>query len=130
MTIIDEAHQFFQNESKVKEDSDAIRQVSAMISKIARLGRARGVGLIFSTHSPSDLNDIILQLANTKVILRTEKSQLEKISIPKEAMEYLPRLQDRMMLIESFAFRMGYVFAQTTTPLTAHYDISANITYY
>jgi DNA helicase HerA-like ATPase len=130
MTIIDEAHQFFQNESKVKEDSDAIRQVSAMISKIARLGRARGVGLIFSTHSTSDLNDIILQLANTKVILRTEKSQLEKISVPKEAMEYLPRLQDRMMLIESFAFRIGYVFALTTTPLTAHYDISANITYY
>ncbi|MGC9134892.1 MAG: hypothetical protein C0171_04445 [Caldisphaera sp.] len=130
MVIIDESHQFFQNESKVKEDLDAIRQISAMISKIARLGRARGVGLVFSTHSPSDLNDIILQLTNTKIILRTEKSQLEKISVPKEALEYLPRLQDRMMLVESYAFRMGYVFAQTTTPLTAHYDISANITYY
>ncbi|AFZ69987.1 putative ATPase [Caldisphaera lagunensis DSM 15908] len=130
MVVIDEAHQFFQNESKVKEDVDAIRQVSAMISKIARLGRARGVGLIFSTHSPADLNDIILQLTNTKIILRTDKSQIERISIPKEVNEYLSRLQDRTMLVESYAFRMGYLFAQTTTPLTAHYDISANISYY
>lgn len=130
MVVIDEAHQFFQNESKVKEDVDAIRHVSAMISKIARLGRARGVGLVFSTHSPADLNDIILQLTNTKIILRTDKSQIERISIPKEVNEYLSRLQDRTMLIESYAFRLGYLFAQTTTPLTAHYDISANITYY
>ncbi|MDP8003228.1 MAG: DUF853 family protein, partial [Caldisphaera sp.] len=67
IVVIDEAHQFFQNESKVKEELEAIRQVSSMISKIARLGRARGVGLIFSTHAPNDLNDIITQLTNTKI---------------------------------------------------------------
>ncbi|MEB3692237.1 MAG: DUF87 domain-containing protein [Caldisphaeraceae archaeon] len=122
---IDEAHQFFQNESKNKDEIEAIRQVSSMISKIARLGRARGVGLIFSTHAPNDLNDIIIQLTNTKIILRTEKRQIENISVPREVLDYLPRLQDRMMLIQSHVFREGYIFAQTTTPLTAHYDISA-----
>ncbi|MDM7274745.1 MAG: ATP-binding protein [Thermoprotei archaeon] len=124
LVVIDEAHQFFPQERGAREEQEASRQVASMISRIARLGRARGVGLIFSTHSPKDLHDIILQLANTKIFLRTEPHHAEKLDIPGEVKEFLPRLPDRLMAVISYAFRGGYVFAQTTTPLTAHYDIS------
>ncbi|MFN4046390.1 MAG: hypothetical protein ACK4H7_03525, partial [Acidilobaceae archaeon] len=124
IVVVDEAHQFFPQERGAREEQEASRQIASMISRIARLGRARGVGLIFSTHSPKDLHDIILQLANTKIFLRTEPHHAEKLDIPKEVKEFLPRLPDRLMAVVSHAFRGGYVFAQTTTPLTAHYDIS------
>jgi DNA helicase HerA-like ATPase len=123
--FIDEAHQFFPSEGRSKEEAEEVSEISAMISRIARLGRSRGIGLVFSTHSPKDLNSIVIQLTNTKVLLRSEESQVESLSLPQEVRQYLPRLQDRYMAVVSYAFREGYVFAQTTTPLTMHYDISA-----
>lgn len=123
--FIDEAHQFFPSEGRSKEEAEEVSEVSAMISRIARLGRSRGIGLVFSTHSPKDLNSIVIQLTNTKILLRSEESQVESLSLPQEVKQYLPRLQDRYMAVISYAFREGYVFAQTTTPLTMHYDISA-----
>jgi Predicted ATPase len=124
VVVIDEAHQFFPQERGAKEEQEASRQVASMISRIARIGRARGVGLIFSTHSPKDLHDIIVQLANTKIILRTEPQHTERLDVPREVKEVLPRLPDRLMAVLSHIYRGGYVFVQTTTPLTAHYDIS------
>jgi hypothetical protein len=38
--------------------------------------------------------------------------------------QFAPRLQDRYMAVISYAFREGYVFAVTTTPLTMHFDLS------
>jgi DNA helicase HerA-like ATPase len=124
VVVIDEAHQFFPQERGAREEQEASRQVASMISRIARMGRARGVGLIFSTHSPKDLHDIIVQLANTKIILRTEPQHVERLDVPGEVKEVLPRLPDRLMVILSHVYRGGYIFVQTTTPLTAHYDIS------
>ena len=124
VVVIDEAHQFFPQERGAREEQEASRQVASMISRIARMGRARGVGLIFSTHSPKDLHDIIIQLANTKIILRTEPQHVERLDVPREVKEVLPRLPDRLMVVLSHVYRGGYIFVQTTTPLTAHYDIS------
>jgi DNA helicase HerA-like ATPase len=124
VVVIDEAHQFFPQERGAREEQEASRQVASMISRIARMGRARGVGLIFSTHSPKDLHDIIVQLANTKIILRTEPQHVERLDVPGEVKEVLPRLPDRLMVVLSHVYRGGYIFVQTTTPLTAHYDIS------
>jgi hypothetical protein len=59
------------------------------------------------------------------VILRSEESQLDVLSIPAQVRQFAPRLQDRYMAVISYAFREGYVFAVTTTPLTMHFDLSA-----
>ncbi len=127
VVILDEAHQFFPQEKGPREEQEANRQVAGMIGKIARLGRARGLGLVFATHSPRDLHDIILQLANTKIILRTEKSQLDKIQVPSDLSVLIPRLPDRTMVIMSFLFREGYIMAQTPPPLVLHFDASAEV---
>ncbi len=124
VVVIDEAHQFFPQERGSREEQEASRQVAGMISNIARLGRARGIGLVFATHSPRDLHDIILQLANTKIILRTEKNQLESLDLPSDAKKYLPFLPDRHMIVASYVYRGGYVMAKTAPPRTMHYDIS------
>ena len=125
LVIVDEAHQFFPQEKGSSEEAEANRQVAAMISRLARLGRARGVGIVFSTHSPSDLHDIILQLANTKIVLRTERSHAEKVGVPSELRDMLPYMADRYMVVMSHVFRGGYVIAATAKPLTMHYDLSA-----
>ncbi|MEB3860752.1 MAG: ATP-binding protein, partial [Desulfurococcales archaeon] len=125
IVFIDEAHQFFPQERGAREEQEANRQVASMISRIARLGRARGLGLVFSTHSPRDLHDIILQLANTRIVLRTERGHAERLDLPGDITPLLPRLQDRMMVVASHAYREGYVMAQTSLPLVAHYDASA-----
>ncbi|MBP1358203.1 MAG: ATP-binding protein, partial [Sulfolobus sp.] len=68
--IIDEAHKFFPSNRGGEEDANYVRRVAGKISTMMRLGRRRRIGFIFSTHNPNDLSDIIVQLANTKVIFR------------------------------------------------------------
>ena len=123
VVVIDEAHQFFPQERGERDEKEESRQVAGMISRIARLGRARGIGLVFATHSPKDLHDIIVQLANTKIVLRTERSQLESVDLPSDAKHYIPRLPDRYMVVSSFAFR-DYLMASTAPPVVLHYDLS------
>jgi len=126
LVVIDEAHQFFPQEKGPREEQESSRQVASMIARIARLGRARGIGLVFATHSPRDLHDIILQLANTKIVLRTEKAQLEPLNLTSDLKAVVPRLPDRYMAVLSHVYREGAVMAATTLPVTMHYDISAD----
>jgi len=121
--IMDEAHRFFPSRGGGKEEY--IEHVSGMIDRIARLGRARRLGIIFSTHSPKDVHDIILQLSNTKIILRTDKSQLSSLDIPGEYRDLILRAGDRVGLLKTHALRMGYVTFRTTLPIAGHYDLSA-----
>ena len=127
LVLIDEAHQFFPQERGPREEQEANRQVASMISRVARLGRARGVGLMFATHSPRDLHDIILQLANTKIILRTERGQLERLQLPGDLAASVPRMPDRMMAVLGHSYREGYVLAVTPPPVVRHYDVSATL---
>ncbi len=125
LVVVDEAHQFFPQEHGSREELEATRQIASTISRIARLGRARGIGLLFASHSPRDLHDIILQLANTKIVLRTERHQLERLDIDPEYKPYIPRLRDRQMIIQSHVFRETAIMARTCPPVTLHFDVSA-----
>jgi len=121
--LFDEAHRFFPSKGGGREEY--IEHVSGMIDRIARLGRARRLGLIFSTHSPKDVHDIILQLANTKIVLRMDKTQLSALDIPSEYRDLVTRASDRVGIIKSHVLRMGYVSFRTPLPLAGHYDLSA-----
>jgi DNA helicase HerA-like ATPase len=122
LIFIDEAHRFFPSRGGVEE---YIENVSAMIDRIARLGRARKLGLVFSTHSPRDVHDIILQLTNTKIVLRTDKSHLGVLDLPEEYREFITRASDRVGVIKSHVLRLGYSTFKTPLPLLGHYDLSA-----
>lgn len=120
--VFDEAHRFFPSREGGREEY--IEQVSSMIDRIARLGRARRLGLIFSTHSPKDVHDIILQLTNTKIILRMDKSQISILDLPEEYRDLILRASDRVGVIRSHIYRTGYVVFKTTLPLLGHFDLS------
>ncbi len=123
--IIDEAHRYFP--AAGFGESGSIELIEKQITYIARLGRARGLGLFFATHSPSDVSKVILQLTNTKIALRCEEDILEKVGIPKELREFLSNTKDRIAVIRSYAFRMHYVLCKTPIPLCGHYDITTLI---
>lgn len=122
LIFIDEAHRFFPSKSGVEE---YIEHVSSMIDRIARLGRARKLGLVFSTHSPRDVHDIILQLTNTKIVLRTDKSHLGYLDLPPEYRDFITRASDRVAVVKSHVLRLGYSIFKTPPPLVGHYDLSA-----
>lgn len=119
--FIDEAHRFFPSRGGVEE---YLENVSSMIDRIARLGRARKLGLVFSTHSPKDVHDIILQLTNTKIILRTDKTHLASLDLPNEYKDFITRAGDRVGVIKSHVLRLGYALFKTPLPLVGHYDLS------
>ncbi|MEM4481477.1 MAG: AAA family ATPase, partial [Desulfurococcaceae archaeon] len=121
LIFIDEAHRFFPSRSGVEEYTE---HVSSMIDRIARLGRARRLGLIFSTHSPKDVHDIILQLTNTKIVLRTDKTHLAELDLPNEYRDIITRASDRVGVIKSHVLRLGYTLFKTPLPLVGHYDLS------
>lgn len=120
--FIDEAHRFFPSRSGIEE---YIEHVSSMIDRIARLGRSRKLGLVFSTHSPKDVHDIILQLTNTKIILRMDKTHLAHLDLPVEYRDFITRSSDRVGVVRSHILRLGYTSFKTPLPLTGHYDLSA-----
>lgn len=120
--FIDEAHRFFPSKYGVEE---YVEHVSSMIDKIARLGRARKLGLIFSTHSPRDVHDIILQLSNTKIVLRMDKTHLGNLDLPQEYGDFITRSSDRVGVVKSHVLRLGYITFKTPLPLIGHYDLSA-----
>ncbi|MEM1779775.1 MAG: DUF87 domain-containing protein [Desulfurococcaceae archaeon] len=120
--FIDEAHRFFPSKTGIE---DYIENVSSMIDRIARLGRSRRLGLVFSTHSPKDVHDIILQLTNTKIVLRTDKTHLAQLDLPSEYRDFVTRAGDRVGVMKSHVLRLGYVTFKTPLPLIGHYDLSA-----
>ncbi len=121
--VVDEAHRFFPSHGGRRDEY--IEHISSMIDRIARLGRARGLGIVFSTHSPKDVHDIILQLTNTKIILRMDKSLIGLLDIPSEYRDFIVKTSDRVGIVKSHALRLGYITFRTPLPLTGHYDLSA-----
>ena len=78
--IIDEAHNYFPQ--TIRGDREVNKDVvEGLINRITRLGRMRKIGVIFATHRPEDLNDLVLQLTNTKIGLRSEREVLERIGM-------------------------------------------------
>jgi DNA helicase HerA-like ATPase len=45
------------------------------------------MGVVFATHSPADLNDLVVQLTNTKIAMRSEPKVLERVDMAEYAGE-------------------------------------------
>jgi len=113
--IIDEAHNYFpQARGEINKDV-----VERMVNKITRLGRVRGIGVFFATHIPSDLNDLIIQLTNTKIGLRSEEKVLERIGL-KEYKKELELAPEGVGVVKSPALRTHYIMFKSYEPQTYH----------
>ena len=120
LLILDEAHRFFPSEGTSREE---VELLADFISRIARLGRARGLGLIFSTHSPKDVHKIVIQLTNTKIVFRSEREFMEMLDIPKEYFKLMELVPDRVGMIRSSTLRTGHTIFLTPEPLLGHFDL-------
>ncbi len=76
--LLDEAHNYFPQGGRELIYKEIIEEV---INKVMRLGRVRGLGTVFATHQPADLNKLILQLTNTKIALRSDEGSLKSIGL-------------------------------------------------
>ncbi len=115
--IIDEAHNYFPQTGARRELNKTI--IESLINKITRLGRVRNIGVIFATHTPSDLNDLVIQLTNTKIGLRSESKILERIGI-REYAEELIYAPDGFGVILSPAYRTHYISFKSYPPQVYH----------
>lgn len=120
IVVLDEAHRFFPSEGTSREE---VELLADFISRVARLGRSRGLGLIFSTHSPKDVHKIVLQLTNTKVVFRSEKEFLEMLDVPKEYIRLMELAPDRVGMIRTSVIRAGHAIFKTSEALLGHYDL-------
>ena len=123
IVIADEAHRFFP--AVGGGEGEYVVQVANMLASIARLGRARGLGIIFATHSPKDVHDIVLQLTNTKVIFRMDPALVDKLDLPSEYRRFIVKVSDRVAVVKSHILRLSYITIKTPPPLVGHFDLSA-----
>ncbi|MFP3260737.1 MAG: ATP-binding protein, partial [Sulfolobus sp.] len=77
--------------------------VEEMINRIMRLGRVRKLGAVLATHMPEDLNPLILQLSNTKIIMRNGREVLEKMGA-KDFEDLLITAPPGLALVKSLKF--------------------------
>jgi len=99
--LIDEAHLFFPQARSEDEKS----MIEAHLTRLTRLGRGRGIAVVFATHMPSDLNDAVLQLTNTKIILRSDEKVLETLDVPSNERRFLTTAATGLAFINSFAYK-------------------------
>ncbi|MQL54440.1 ATP-binding protein [Acidianus ambivalens] len=78
LIIMDEAHEYFPQGSSEAVAKDIIEE---LINKIMRLGRVRRIGVILATHMPDDLNPLVLQLTNTKIVMRNDINVIKKMGM-------------------------------------------------
>jgi DNA helicase HerA-like ATPase len=115
--FIDEAHYYFP-QGGAREDFNK-KVVEAVINKLTRLGRVRRMGVVFATHSPADLNDLVIQLTNTEIALRSEPKVLERVDMAEYAGE-LAYAQSGVAVAKSFIYRTHAVTFKTLPPQTRH----------
>lgn len=99
--LVDEAHLFFPQTRS--EDEQAF--IESLLTRLTRLGRARGVAVVFATHVPEDLNDVVLQLANTKVVLRSDVKVLERLAVPQHERRFLAVADRGLAYVWGYAFK-------------------------
>ncbi|MFB6491046.1 MAG: helicase HerA-like domain-containing protein [Thermoproteus sp. AZ2] len=115
--FIDEAHNYFPQARGREEFNKDV--VESLINKITRLGRVRRIGVVFATHTPADLNDLIIQLTNTKVAFRSEEQVLERIGL-KEAAAELVYAQNGVAVMKSYALRTHTLTIKGYPPMVKH----------
>lgn len=122
--VVDEAHSFFPAERGQRVSEYAAR-VAGLITRLARLGRSRGLGIVFATHSIRDVNDRVLLLTNTKVVFRVDEAMAAALDLPPEYRRVVPMMGDRVGVVKSYYLRGGIVSFRTPMPFLGHRDISA-----
>jgi len=110
---IDEAHYYFPQGGAW----DDFNKEAAVTNKLTRLGRVRRMGVVFATHSPADLNDLVIQLTNTKIAMRSEPKVLERVDMAEYAGAYA---QSGVAVAKSFIYRTHAVTFKTLPPQTRH----------
>ncbi len=109
--LVDEAHLFFPQTRSEEEQSFIERH----LTRLTRLGRAKGIAVVFATHMPADLNDVVIQLANTKVVLRSDLKILERLDVPAKDRRFLAVADKGLAYVRSYAYRHPiYVKVQKT----------------
>ncbi|AWR97008.1 DUF87 domain-containing protein [Acidianus sulfidivorans JP7] len=125
LIIIDEAHRFFPSGKGNEEDTTYVRRVAGKISTMMRLGRRRKIGFIFATHNPSDLNEIIVQLSNTKFIFRISSEISQSLGISPIDSKILAWERNGVAFLVSPWLREGKVKIKVPVPPPiGHYDLS------
>ncbi len=76
--FVDEAHEYFPSSGVTDREA-----LESLINRVMRLGRVRRLGFVMATHKPEDLNDLVLTLANTRVVFRTSQEVLERMGLKK-----------------------------------------------
>jgi len=99
---------------------DDFNKEAAVTNKLTRLGRVRRMGVVFATHSPADLNDLVIQLTNTKIAMRSEPKVLKRVDMAKYAGAYA---QSGAAVAKSFIYRTHAVTFKTLPPQTRHRGI-------
>jgi len=123
--IIDEAHRFFPSSKGGEEDTNYIRRVAGKIATMMRLGRRRKIGFVFATHNPNDLSDIIIQLANTKIIFRIKSEVAETLGLSKTEAKILNWERNGVAYLLTPWLREGKIKIKTPVPPPlGHYDLS------
>lgn len=110
--VIDEAHEFFPQSGREGFEKEGLEE---MINKIMRLGRLRGLGCIMATHRPQDLNDLVIELANTKIAFRSDEETLRRVGMEKNA-KILDTAPEGLGIIKTHAYRISEVMFRTYQP--------------
>jgi len=85
LIIIDEVHQFYNNQTATETLGD--------LDTISRTGRSMKIGVIFSSQNPNDIPRGLSSVINTKIFFKSDRNEAKKhgINVSNEEMESLKK---------------------------------------
>jgi DNA helicase HerA-like ATPase len=115
VVVVDEAHLFFGSRSE-----EYTSMMVSWLERLARLGRSRGIAMVFSTHREDDVSPAVQTLCNTKVYFRLDERSAEKTPLPSHYRRRLPHFSDHAAVIASYAVRGGYATIVSAPAVVGH----------
>jgi len=123
--LVDEAHEIVPAEGTTASPKQVVDRLIREFDKIAREGRKYNINLLVSTHYPSDIDDVVKNICDTRVVMGVSEDDARAADVPEEYQHDVSQLNQGYAYVNT-ASSTTSPWTQIRIPLTdlLHMDIS------
>lgn len=105
--IVDEAHEIVPAESTTASSKQVTDRLVREFDMMAREGRKYNINLMVSTHYPGDIDDVVQNICDTKIVMGISEQDARRAEVPDEYQKEVSQLNQ------------GYAYVNTSSSTTS-----------
>jgi len=105
--LVDEAHEIVPAESTTASPKEVTDRLVREFDMMAREGRKYNINLMVSTHYPGDIDDVVQNICDTKIVMGISEQDARRAEVPEEYWTEISQLNQ------------GYAYVNTSSSTTS-----------